>query len=84
MMLDLLQKRTQALQQELLKAKQVHQMCADQLEHAKNNLHKVNGHIQEVAYMMNEAKKAEEEAKKQGESEDGETNSEGAGESAKE
>ena len=64
MILDLLQKRTQTLQQELLKAKQVHQMCSDQLEHAKNNLHKVNGHIQEVAYMMGEAKKADEEAKK--------------------
>lgn len=59
MILDLLQKRTQVLQQELLKAKQVHQMCSEQLEHAKNNLHKVNGHIQEVAHMIEEAKKAE-------------------------
>lgn len=63
MILDLLQKRTQALQQELLKAKQIHQMCSEQLEHAKNNLHKVNGHIQEVAYMMEEAKKAEQALK---------------------
>lgn len=63
MILDLLQKRTQALQQELLKAKQVHQMCSEQLEHAKNNLHKVNGHIQEAAYMMEEAKKAEQALK---------------------
>lgn len=84
MILDLLQKRTQALQQELLKAKQVHQMCSEQLEHAKNNLHKVNGHIQEVAYMMGEAKKAEEEAKKQGDNENGETNDEGTQQTAEE
>ena len=64
MLMEKLTTRMQQLEQERQKAKQTIMMLEDHLKNAHDSLSTINGHINELSFLMNEVKEPAQDAPK--------------------